>query len=68
MAGAISLGAVVGVLFAQRTSLRVRTASSLVLALAAICGATALVAGVAAAMTVALVAPLGYSLRRLVDG
>lgn len=68
MAGTISLGLVLGVLFAQRTSWRWRTLGSLVLALAVVCGSVVLVAGMGAAMTVALVAPLGYALRRIVDG
>jgi hypothetical protein len=68
MAGAISLGVMLGVLLAQRTSLRGRTLGSLVLALAAVCGCAALVAGTAAAMTVAIVAPLGYAMRRILDG
>jgi hypothetical protein len=68
MAGAISLGAALGVLFAQRTSWRARTTGSLVLALAATCGAVLLVAGAGAAGTVALVAPLGYATRRMLDG
>lgn len=67
-AGAIALGSMLGVLFAQRTSLRWRTAISLVLALVAVCGSVALVAGPTAAITVAIVAPLGYLLRRLFDG
>lgn len=68
MAGAISLGSMLGVLLAQRTSLRARNAISLVLALAAVCGSVALVAGATAAMTVAIVAPLGYAMRRILDG
>lgn len=66
-AGAIGLGAVLGVLMAQRTSLRWRTLGALVLALAASCGCVALLAGTEAAVIVALVAPLGYLLRRSFD-
>lgn len=66
-AGAIGLGAVLGVLMAQRTSLRWRTLGALVLALAASCGCVARLAGTEAAVIVALVAPLGYLLRRSFD-
>ena len=50
-AGAIGLGAVLGVLMAQRTSRRWRTAASLLLALVAAAGCVALLVGPAAATT-----------------
>lgn len=66
-AGAIGLGAVLGVLMAQRTSRRWRTAASLLLALVAAAGCVALLVGPAAATTVAITAPLAYLLRRSFD-
>jgi hypothetical protein len=66
-AGAISLGAVLGVLLAQRTSTRARTLAALLAAVVTVSGAAALVAGSTAAVVIILVAPIGYTLRRLFD-
>jgi hypothetical protein len=67
-AGAIAFGLTLGALLAQRTSLGVPTL--LALAGAVVLGAAVVgaVAGLAAALTVALVTPFAYVLRRIADG
>lgn len=66
--GAIALGLVLGVLLAQRTSLRARTLVSQIAATAACAATVGLIAGTTAAITVAIVAPLAHLLRRIFDG
>jgi len=68
MGGAIALSLVLGVLLAQRTSLRARTLGTQIAAIAAIAATIGAVAGITAAVTVALVTPLAYLLRRIFDG
>jgi hypothetical protein len=67
-AGAIAFGLVLGVVLAQRTSLRAGTLAALVAAIAASAAVVWAVAGFAGALTVAIVAPLAYLLRRVFDG
>lgn len=66
--GAIALSLVLGVLLAQRTSLRARTLVSQIAAIAACSATVGMVAGITAAITVAIVTPLAHLLRRIFDG
>jgi hypothetical protein len=65
LAGAISLGAALGVLLAQRMAPRPSNAVAAGIAVACVAVTVSGVAGLTAAAAVVAVTPLGYMLRRL---